>query len=77
MASWSGWLEYVVLVRWLLWVYQDPRGSRFLVPSAVVVPSRATDDHAGRFLGLWPVLGVRVLFRVFVDVDDVWLAVGP
>ena len=77
MASWSGWFEYVVLVRWLLWVYQDSRGCRFLVLSAVVVPSRATDDHAGRFLGLWVVLGVRVLFRVLVDVDDVWLAVGP
>lgn len=39
--------------------------------------SCATDDDAGRFLGLWVVLGVRVLFRVLVDVDDVWLAVGP
>ena len=67
----------MVLVRWFLWVYRDPRGCWFLVPSAVVVSSCAMDDDAVRFLGLWVVLGVRVLFRVLVDVDDVWIAAGP
>ena len=48
-----------------------------IVVPRTLMPAGAASSVAGRSLGLWPVLGVRVLFRVLVDVDDVWLAVGP